>query len=111
MSPQPGYLLLGADGDWDRAAEGGVGVYPISINLTDHEFLKSLELTWSLWTIFHQRFGNVSASTQQMSQAQRHLQHIDHTIADLFEDQPPSLLAAPGNPRGKKNARHESCAR
>ena len=96
-------------------SEGGMagvrGAFPISINLPDREFFESLQLARSPWMIFLQCLCDAAPPPQQVSQAQRHLQHTEHTIPHFSEDLPPPFLAVAGSPRGKKSAQHESCAR
>ena len=87
------------------------GIHPISINLRFKQFVKSLHLAWSTASVLAQPLCDALPMPQQVSKRQRHLQHGDHTIPDLLEDLPSPLLATAGNPRGKKNVRHGSCAR
>jgi len=83
----------------------------MSINLTDFKAFEFLHLARATWVYFPERLCDVSATAQQMPKTQGHLQHTDDTIPHFLEDQPASLLAAAGNPRGKKSARRESCSR
>ena len=84
---------------------------PISINLTDFNAFEFLHLARACRVYFSERLCDVSAPAQQMSKTQGHLQHTEDAIPHFLEHQPPSFLAAADNPRGKKSARRESCAR
>ena len=93
------------------SAQRGTGVPPISINLIFKRALELFHLARSAVAVFCEGLRDGCSPAQQVTKRQRHSQGREDAIPDFLEDEPAAFLATTDIPRGKKNARHGSCAR